>query len=66
MLPERVLLNFRLSTDAIAMLTELKAAKGIAKTAVVETAIRDYYKRSSSDLARMRQSRKLAVASKES
>jgi hypothetical protein len=62
MLPERVLTNFRLSTDAVAMLAELKVAKGIGKTAVLETAIRVLYKQSSADLKRARQMGRIPIA----
>ena len=61
MLPQRIKQTFRISEDAISMVTELKVAKGIGTTAILETAIRVLYKQSSADLKRARQMGRIPI-----
>lgn len=41
----KIPINVRLSAEAIRLLDEIKAEKGISRTAVLELAVRDFAKR---------------------
>ena len=57
MLPARVNTTFRLSTDGIQVITSLREALGLGKTAVVELAVRELSQKKSRELARVKRAK---------
>ena len=64
MLPERLPKSFRLSSDAVSMLAELRVARGISQAALLEAMIRDEHRRRAVDLKRVRRAKAVLLGAK--
>jgi len=62
MLPERVNTGFRLTRDALEMIDELKPVLGCGKTFVLETAVRELYKKKRREISERNRRQKLVTS----
>ena len=61
---QRSTVAFRLSADGIHVISSLREALGIGKTAVVELAVRELAQRKSKELARVRRAKIAPIGAK--